>query len=732
MLQQILDPVNGNEVSHEHRIVRPDGEVRWVHVRGKVQFADEDGQERLIRSTGLMIDITDRKRAEEALRRKTDELDRRTRELDAFLASVQDPVYILDATGRFLYANQALLDLWGLTAERAMGRRMRDLDYSEAVERKLMAGVQQVFETGHVARNVTEYTSPTGGTAVYENLLAPIQGPDGLVVLVAGSSRDITEQKRAERELRESEESLRLALSVAKLGIFDWDVPNDAVRWDERMYEIFGRTHEEGPINAEGFYATALHPDDRDEFDAHMAAAIQNRTVFTPTVRIFRQHDGDVRWIRYRGRFEFAADGSPKRLLGIVADVTEEKRAEEALRAHRNQLSQLVEERTAELQARTEELFQAQKMEAVGRLAGGIAHDFNNLMQVVIGWSQRLLNRDPDPHVLRRGLQVIADTGTKAAQLTRQLLAFGSKQVMDLETVDLGCVTEDLMPMLDRLLSEAVKLNYAAPDGPVQVKADPSQLEQVIMNLAVNARDAMPRGGRLSIEVREAPADVPVLADKSERYAELRVSDTGHGMDAETIDRIFEPFFSTKPPGKGTGLGLSTTFGIVKQTGGEIAVSSELERGTTFSVYLPLAESTEAGEEGRTPTSGPAKDARLQGTVLVVEDEASVRALTVLELEELGLQVLEAGALDEALDEARRHDGDIDLLLTDMMLQGEDGGQVAEAVREHHPEIQVLYMSGYSPEHVEQRVERMNGEFIQKPFSSDELAAKVKTVLLRQ
>jgi CheY-like chemotaxis protein len=351
-------------------------------------------------------------------------------------------------------------------------------------------------------------------------------------------------------------------------------------------------------------------------------------------------------------------------------------------------------------------------------------------MQVVEGWAARLLRHARSDDPFRAGLEMIQEAGRKAASLTRQLLAFGRKQVLNKERLDLGAVVSQMMPMVSRLLSEEIEIDFrpSPPSDPICVEADRSQLEQVVMNLIVNARDAMPRGGKLTVEVGRAGQSPEGVAKPGGRFAELVVTDTGCGMDRQTLEHVFEPFYTTKPLGEGTGLGLSTTYGIVKQSGGEIDVESEPGHGTTFRVMLPLFEAG-PDEQRDTMSTEQARAPRLSGTALLVEDEDVVRRLIVMDLEELGMDVIDARGFEGALKIAREYDGRIEVLLTDIALKGRDGTEVARAIREVHPEVKVIYMSGYSDVLVEKRTEGSSTDFIQKPFSADELAEKVKAIL---
>jgi PAS domain S-box-containing protein len=390
---------------------------------------------------------------------------------------------------------------------------------------------------------------------------------------------------------------------------------------------------------------------------------------------------------------------------------------------------EMIAEDTTEHRALEDQLRQSQKMEAVGRLAGGVAHDFNNLLTVIKGYSELMLDQVQAADPLRAEIEEVKKAADRAAALTRQLLAFSRKQVLAPKVIDLNAVITNVERLLQRLLGEDIELITILHSSLGRVKADPGQIEQVIMNLAVNARDAMPKGGKLTISSANVMLDESFIQDSKVAtgpYVLLSVSDTGVGMDAETKSRIFEPFFTTKEQGKGTGLGLSTVYGIVKQSGGYISVYSEPGLGTSFKVYLPRVDA--AAE-----VSGAGAGERLQTgteTILLVEDEDGVRTLTRQLLQKQGYTVLESRHGGEALLICERHNGPIHLLLTDVVLSQISGRELAHRLAAIRPEMKVLFMSGYSEDAIVQHGVLNSGHaFLQKPFTAESLGTKVREVL---
>jgi two-component system, cell cycle sensor histidine kinase and response regulator CckA len=372
------------------------------------------------------------------------------------------------------------------------------------------------------------------------------------------------------------------------------------------------------------------------------------------------------------------------------------------------------------------QLHQSQKMDAIGRLAGGVAHDFNNMLAVINGYTDLILARPELDPSTGQYLGEVRKAGERAADLTRQLLAFSRKQMIAPRLVDLNELLTGTHKLLRRLIGEDVELVTLLDPGLSRVKVDPGQMQQVLVNLAVNARDAMPRGGKLTVQTRNATLRRATRHLPSGAYVEILVSDTGSGMSEETLAHVFEPFFTTKEVGEGTGLGLATVYGILKQSAGHIEVSSEPGVGTTFRLLLPRAAEAAHEEPSPTPDAGPAGTE----TVLVVEDEHMVRGLVRSVLEGSGYRVLEAMNGDEALHVCARHGHEIDLLLTDIVMPGTGGRDLVERLAPRYPEMRVLFMSGYTDDAIlRQGVTTSTASFIQKPFSPVALARKVRELL---
>jgi PAS domain S-box-containing protein len=522
---------------------------------------------------------------------------------------------------------------------------------------------------------------------------------------------EIADRERAQEAFRESQARLLEAHRLAHIGIWSWTPETDAVVWSEELYKIAGiDPHQPAPSYAE--HPKLYTPESWQLLAAAVDKALRTAEPYKLELELIRP-DGSRRWINAYGGAKRDSSGRIVGLHGTVQDVTETRRSEEA-------------RRTLE-----EKLRVSQKMEAIGSLAGGVAHDFNNVLNIIFGYAQLSLQRLNQNDPLYENIQQIIGAGDRAAGLTRQLLAFSRKQVLQPIVLNLNQIIGEFEMMLRRILGEDIDfILVLAPDLGV-VRADPSQIEQVLLNLVVNARDAMSEGGKLTVETSNVEIDQEYAAHhvdtKPGPYVQLAISDTGCGMDDKTRARIFEPFFTTKSNGKGTGLGLSTVYGIVTQSGGNVSVYSEPGRGTTFKIYLPRELSVEATAVGVPTVVSPSTGTE---TILVVEDESALRKIAKLSLETAGFTVLTAADGDEALQISSRHAGDIQLLLTDVVMPRMTGRGIAQALAKTRPAIKVLYMSGYADAAiVHDGVLDEGTHFISKPFTLTALTRKVREAL---
>jgi len=515
---------------------------------------------------------------------------------------------------------------------------------------------------------------------------------------------DITERQRAEADLRASEARFRQMAENIKEAFIVVELPSNRALYLSRMWEdISGRSIEPAPGDSPP-WTDAIHPDDR----ASVHAAQQAIERGEPVAQVFRvvRPDESLRWARARLFPVRDADGRVYRLVGLVEDITEIKLTEQ-------------------------QLWQAQKMEAVGRLAGGIAHDFNNLLTAINGFAELVVHALGPDHPSTADVRQIHSAGKSAETLTRQLLAFSRRQILQPQILDLNHVLERVESLLRRLIGEDLTLRMKLTTPLARVSADPGQIEQVIMNLAVNARDAMPHGGALTIETANVELDqryaVRHPGATAGPHVMVAVSDTGTGMDQATQKRLFEPFFTTKDVGKGTGLGLAMVYGIVKQSRGSIFAYSELGHGSTFKMFLPVIHADAAEHAQVDP-----EPAVLSGTetVLVVEDQAEARSVMREMLGRHGYTVIDASSGPDAVMKSRQHPGAIDLLLTDVVMPGLSGRGVAEALHAERPTLRVIYMSGYTDEAIVHHGILESGlAFIQKPFTADAFLRKVRQVL---
>jgi two-component system cell cycle sensor histidine kinase/response regulator CckA len=517
-----------------------------------------------------------------------------------------------------------------------------------------------------------------------------------------------TERARAEAALRASEERLQLIMRASNDAVYDWNVASGFVQWSGADILGYGAQGRDYGID---WWLQRVHPDDRVRVETTLGVAIAGDADSWSEEYLFLRSDGTYAAVLDRGLIVRDGDGRPVRMIGCMADLTDRRRLEDQLR-------------------------QSQKMEAVGRLAGGVAHDFNNVLTVVKSFSEFLLEDLDKLDPRRADVEEIAKAADRAAALTRKLLAFSRKQVMRPELLDLNAIVAGMEKMLQRLIGDDIRIAAVLDPDLLPVEVDPSSIEQVILNLAVNARDAMPDGGTLTIATKNETLDRVDAAwgIQPGRYAMLSVSDTGYGMDMETQARVFEPFFTTKEQGKGTGLGLAMVYGMVKQSGGHVWVDSKRDQGTTFTVCLP--QPAEPQPSGSRATSRGATALRRTATapggetILVVDDEEAVRSSTRRALERAGYIVIPAADGADALRLFTEHDGAVQMVIADVVMPGLSGRELVGRLKIMSPNLPVLFVSGYTEEGVRtQGVLEPGAVYLAKPFTPDKLLRKVRELL---
>jgi two-component system cell cycle sensor histidine kinase/response regulator CckA len=681
------------------RAICKDGSVRWLEVStSRVLY----GGQPAVQAT--FVDITERNRAEEALR----ESEERYRTI---LENIEDGYYETDLPGDLIFFNDSLCRMLGYSKDEMMG--MSNKQYTDQENRnKLFAAFNKVYRTGKPAKGFDWQVFTKDGRKLFgEASVSLIKDSKGQPTGFRGIARDITERKQAEEALRTEKQRFETLLENAPFGVIMIDKEGNFKYVNSKFIELFGYDLNDIPNGKEWFRKAYPDPAFRHHVietwinDSNISEAGKNvPRIFTATCK-----DGMKKIIR----FITVQLGTGEYLMSCE-DITLVQRAEE------------------EKASLAEQLRQSQKIEAIGRLAGGVAHDFNNLLTVIRGYSQLSLMDLKGNEKLRGNLDEIQKATQRASDLTHHLLAFSRRQIMEMKILDLNTLLKDLDKMLHRVIGEDIQLTYRLSDDIGKVRVDPGQMEQVILNLAVNARDAMPSGGKLTIETSNAELDEAYahahIGSKPGRYVMMSVSDTGLGMSPEVKERAFEPFFTTKEKGKGTGLGLSTCYGIVKQSGGNIWAYSELGRGTTFKVYLPRVDESPKEEKGEDKAAEIFKGTE---TILAVEDEIEVRKLVAEILKGQGYTVIEASDGQEAVKVSRENAGKkIHLLLTDVVMPGMSGRELAVTLGLQHPKMKVLYMSGYTDNAIVHHGVLEEGvNYIQKPFTLEALARKVREVL---
>lgn len=692
VIEGVYAAINGAKDSweDEYRFRHAAGHYAQVLDRGYL-LRDERGK--AVRMVGTMIDLTERRRVEMQIRRSQEELNHAQK-----LAGIGSWSYLV-REDKLTWSDQ-VFEIFGITREEFGGKSVDFFSRVHPDDRPMILAKQnEILSHGGEFENEHRIVRPDGSVRVVQQRGELSIDEETGELLLLGTVQDITERRQVERALRESENRYRLLFEANPQPM--WVFDEETLRFlavNPAAVQAYGYSQDEF---ANMTILDIRPPEDHPRLLEHLKApdGFRDKQTLWRHVR----KDGSIRYVEVRGH-RLVFSGRPARLI-LATDVTDRRLLEEQLR-------------------------HAQKMEAVGQLAGGIAHDFNNLLTVINGYA-RLLAARPEAQSLQHELRQIVNAGDRAAALTQQLLAFGRKQVLQPRVLILNDVISSTASMIRRLFPANIKVELNLSSDLRYVRVDPAQLEQVILNLALNAKDAMPEGGVLTIETRNAFLDEQHASLKEGVkpgwYVMMGMTDTGIGILPEHLPRIFEPFFTTKEKGKGTGLGLPTAYGIVRQSGGQIFVYSEPGQGTTFRIYFP----EHASEEGQ--ALEPAKEIRdLTGseTILLVEDDDDVRQFAATVLKARGYRVLEAADAPSALQIARAYDGAIDLLVTDVIMPGMNGPQLASELARARPTMRVLYISGYAENAVVHHgVFDAGLQYLAKPFSPGEFAHKVREVI---
>ncbi len=649
----------------------------------------------------LREELTERRRAEIRLEEERNLL-------RAVIDHVPDGIYFKDSAGIYQFVNQPLLEAAGLEEKDVIGR-----DDSGIPENALLQFLSRVDNRARRLRRAelrkeAQVKEGDGKRAVYVASVVPVFDPERRLLGTVGIAQDVTSQREAEKQIHESEQRYRAIFEAAPIGLMLIDTSGRVLAVNDALLKIMGSPSKEMTLGLN----LLSHPQIRRHGVAQLVReCIQKRRPLAKEMS-YRSVWGKEVEIALCLTPILDEMGQVRYVQAMVEDQTERKRLQR-------------------------ELMQSQKLEAVGRLAGGIAHDFNNIMTGILGYTQFLLSVLAEDDQCRSDLLEIEKLARRAASLTQQLLAFSRQQILRPRPINLNNLVKETEKLLRRLIGEHIELRTVLKEDLPPVEADPTQIQQVIMNLAVNARDAMPTGGTLTIETRTVEIDSGFEGENLRlqpgTYVMLAVSDTGIGMDEETKARAFEPFFTTKGVGEGTGLGLATVKGIVEQSGGRVWLYSEPGKGTTVKILLPAASEARAAETREPEAARGEEEIGGTETILFVEDEGAIRDMVERALRDMGYTVLTAADAEEALRISEAYEGEIDLLLTDVVMPGMNGPELAKLIRRRRPQISVLYTSGYADDVIARAGMLDSREhFVAKPYRPAELARHIRMLLDRR
>jgi len=610
------------------------------------------------------------------------------------------PMLLIDPeTAAIVDANKAACAFYGYS--RAEIVRLKETDINTSPEAEIRSVMKDAL-VGRHTRFQFQHRLGNGEIRDIEDWMGPVTlGPRQLLCSIV---RDVTIQQRTETELRASQAMLATAERIAQVGSWDWDIVGKTLVWSEEMCRLFGYAPEDYNEKYEG-WMVCVHPDDRKRVQQAIDDAVAGRKVYDIEYFIIGP-DGTKRFIHARGEVFNDKDGKAVRMVGTCHDITERRSAEETLR-------------------------QSKKLESIGQLTGGIAHDFNNLLGVIIGNLDLILDRKRLDAGLKKLVQAALDSALRGGDLTQRLLAFSRKQTLQPKVIYLGERLTQAGTLLRRTLGEQITVKVRVAPDLWPVVADSSQIENVILNLAINARDAMPKGGIITIDVSNVRFDAEYAARNVEvilgDYVSLIITDTGEGMPPDVLERAFEPFFTTKEVGKGSGLGLSMVYGFVKQSNGHIKIESTVGRGTTVKIYLPRADAAAASEAE--PQSQKVSLSAHGEVILVVEDNDSVRAVAINQLASLGYRTLKAETAEAALALLGKHP-EIDLMFSDVVMRGGmNGYELALEACKRHPGLKVLLTTGYDMKSADGLDDAEKFDLLKKPYRKRDLAEKLRQLL---